>query len=173
MEAFKFLHALINSPGTTLSLNLQGKAVKRYISAKQVRQKQWQWSRTANILSQWTMFNDIFLLFVLNITSKIKMNILRLFTFIYKSDTCATQRNFIWICLIIIFIPIFNWKIKSSYHLQSYIIAITKAWNHYHSSFIFPLEQEYGSCYETNIENFSRQNCVSLPIPINDVSRFY
>lgn len=58
-EAFKFLHAFINSSGIALSLNLEVRAVSRHSSAKQVRPKQGQWSRIASVLSQWTVCRDI------------------------------------------------------------------------------------------------------------------
>lgn len=155
-----------------LSLNLEVKAVNRCSSTQQVRQKLWHWSRIASTLSQWPVLNDgcsVCLKYnVQNRSDYFKCNFMSYFI----SDTCATQRNFIWWIHAIIISNPTERKEKSSNHLQSHMTTKTRAQNNHYSSFIVPLKKEYGSRYETSIrEKFLGRIVQSLPIPINDVCR--
>ena len=106
--------------------------------------EEWQWSRIAPVLSQWTVFTDICSV-CLEQMSKIKAVIPSWFTFMYKSDTHATQRSFIcWVCSMIISIPTFNWGKKRA-AIISQVTWQQKPDFNCHSSFIFPLQKEYAS----------------------------
>ena len=92
--------------------------------------------------------------------SKIKVVIPSWFTFMFKSDTHATQRNFIcWVCSMIISIPTFNWGKKSSNHLPSYMTTKTRS----QLSFFIYFSIRERICIFISVQSLSRVQLFATP----------